>query len=107
MARSERDARESLRSSEKELTLKGNKSTQQVCSFVVLSIRTAMFQFNNKSVAQVATHVLLLLSTYWCVFQFNNKSVAQVATHMLLLLCDHIPLFLEKDAEIPCKIIEV
>ncbi|KAI0212730.1 Ral GTPase-activating protein subunit alpha-1 [Lamellibrachia satsuma] len=43
-----------------------------------------------------------LLST----LKFNNKSVAQVAAHMLLLLCDHIPIFLEKDAEIPCKIIE-
>ena len=40
-------------------------------------------------------------------FQFNNKSVAQVAADMLLMLADHVQVLLKIQPDLPHKIIEV
>jgi hypothetical protein len=39
--------------------------------------------------------------------QFNNKTIGQVASDILLLLCDHADRLIEHYPEIPSRIIEV
>ena len=71
-----------------------------MCTFVEWDVQT-FFQFIHLNV--------LIIDKINCVAltQFNNRTVGQVASDILLLLCDHADRLIGQYPEIPPRIIEV
>ncbi|PSN32061.1 Ral GTPase-activating protein subunit alpha-2, partial [Blattella germanica] len=73
---------------------------KEAMNVLLLALRQCIYQPGNANKPTVGKKIAQL-------FYFNNKTVGQVASDILLLLCDHADRLVENYPEIPPRIIEI